>query len=222
MTGLAVGWEVAGHVVGAGRCLKIGQMTIDAVAGQAAIDSAAVAVRAGGHDVRTGKRERGVIEPGTGPGGRFVAAVAVLCPALGQVIRFFGAGKVRLMARFAAHRRAGKVTHLSAGMAAEAGDGSVRTKQGKSRAVVQHDLAFRNPVVFVVTFDASCTKLPPMLVFVTADTTSLGKHGYRTTVVMATQALSVFMRTDQGDPGFAGVVKMKVGSDLFPAAAFMA
>ena len=45
-----------------------------------------------------------------------------------------------------------------------------------------------------------------------------GSSGIATmTVVGASYTL-----TDQGDPGFAGVVKMKVGSDLFPAAAFMA
>jgi hypothetical protein len=107
-------------------------------------------------------------------------------------------------------------------MTAEASDGGVRTEQWKTGAVVQHDLTFGNPVAFVVTLDTSRTKLPTMLVFVTADTTSLGKHGHRTTVVVAAQALRVLVRTDQGDPGFEGVVKTKVGSDLIPTAAFVA
>lgn len=161
-------------------------MTVGAVVGEACEDPIAVTGRTGRRHVGTGERELRMIESGTGPGRRFVAAIATLCPALRNVVGLCGAGQILLMACFATHRCAGKVAHLSAGMATETGDCRVRPDQWKPSSVVQDDLPFGNPVAFVVTLDALRAKLTTMLIFVAADTTSFCKNRNRPAIVVAT------------------------------------
>ncbi len=142
-----------------------------------------------------GKREVGMIEPAAAPNRGLMAALAVLGPSQRQVIWSGRTLQVSLMASFTLDGRALEIANLGPWMATEAGNSRMRTNQRESCLVVQRKLPLRQPVVLVVAENALIAKLPTVDILMATGTPALGKHARRTAIVMATQALRLFMRS---------------------------
>jgi hypothetical protein len=143
--------------------------------------------------VSAGKREPAVDESRASPRYGLVALVTVLCPALRRVIRAPGARQVLLVTCFTTNRSAAEVADLSAWMTAKARHRGVNANQGEPGPVVQNDLAFGNPVAFVVTLAALCAELASVHIFMTSCAPSSGKDDDWAAIVVTAQTLCVLM-----------------------------
>ncbi len=193
VAGLAVCREVICSMVRILRGMEILDMAGGAIVRHAAEYASVVACRAIGGRVRPDQWKCRMLKPCSPPRDRFVTTIAVLRPALSQVVGVLGPLQVLLMARLAGDRRSLEITNLGSRMATEAGDCRMRSDQGESRTVVERNLALRAPITLIVALFASHAKLTTMVVFVAADTTLSRISSDRPPVIVAPQTLGAPM-----------------------------
>jgi hypothetical protein len=137
------------------------------------------------------------------------------------MIRIFCVCQVALMTGFTPYRRTTKVSNLGTGMALKTGNGCVGAYQREPGSVMQHNLAFGNPIAFVMALNTLIAKLAAVNVFMTTDAAALLKNSDGTAIIVAPQALCGPVRAMQWGPGFTRMVEYKIGAKFVPAFAFM-
>ncbi|MCA9266060.1 MAG: hypothetical protein KDA60_19505 [Planctomycetales bacterium] len=157
-----------------------------------------------------------MVEIGHFPRERLVADLAILRPPLGKMMWVLRAFQILLMAGLALDRGAEKITHLSAGVTAEASHGRVRADEWEASFVVRLELPARRPIAFVVALETTAPQLTTMIVLVASNATLLGKAPNGATVVVATQATSLRVSATQDDSGFLPVVVLKILANGVP------
>ena len=134
--------------------------------------------------MRSGQWEAGMVELGTTPAGRTVTVLAIVGPALGQVVGITRALHVVLMTRSALNRCPDQVANLCAGVAAKAGNSGVGSHQWETRLIVQKHLSLRLPVILVVTLATLRAELSAVRIRVTTSATASGKGRHRAAVIV--------------------------------------
>lgn len=167
------------------------------------------------------KGEEIVIETWGGPRYGAVAFLAVVDPAVSDVIRG-GLKSVGLVATLALNGRTSKVSDGGLIVATFAGRNGVGGDQWKAGPCVLDDETGWSPVVLVVAAGALRPKVSLMRVDVATSATPNDVDFHRSSIVVTPQARGLGMRPFQSETGFLFVIEFKVFSQLVPSLRYVA
>jgi hypothetical protein len=171
------------------------QVAVIAFAGDRAKQTAFVtSLASGATPVCTGQGKALVLEALFGPSRRNMTVLAILYPALSEVVRFQGHSKVGLVTSNAIRRERLHRARANPCVTAIATYRGVRAKQRHAGQGVLGNLTFRAPVAFVMALRTIGPQAPLVDIAVATRATACSIVTDRASIVVTTQTLGLFMR----------------------------
>jgi hypothetical protein len=211
----AVSGKAQGGVV---RCpLVVGFVASVTVGWDWSESSAGVAVCAVQAGVTAGEREEIMLKIGPDPTGGCMAAFAVGCPAISDVVGRCGAGETGLMTEFALPWRSAELTYSSLEMAALTGSYGVSGDKMKSCACVVGNVPRWPPACLFVAFLAIQSERGSVRVGVATAATPGQIRADRSAVVVTSKTGRIGVRAGQNVACSGLVVERKILPQNLPA-----
>ena len=181
-----------------------------------------VAVRAKSGLVLAREGKELMDESGGLPGRSAVTTLAVLRPAVGQMVGALGLCERLPVAGDAVRAGSLEIAHLRPRMAGPATDAGVRTDEREPRHGMLRDDVLGLPGPLVVAGSTVRSELTFVPVLVAATASTCGKGHDRSAVVVASEAFGALVGAVQCRSGLLLVIEAKVLPDLVPAVPLMA